>query len=82
MTTWFYTMFILVLFGFIFIFLGILVNFKYLISFWNANFTSARHGWRKVWRFLDTSATICHLIALIIGMASLFTDNYDLVLGN
>ena len=78
MITWFYFMFILALCGLLYIFLGIVINARYFCTFWQANFTSVRTGSRKIWRFLDTCGSICTLIGLIIGVASLFVDQFDI----
>jgi hypothetical protein len=49
---------ILVLFGLLYIFVGLIVNGRYLCTFWQANYTSSRTGSRKLWRALDTCASI------------------------
>ena len=56
--TWFHLMLLLVLIGLLYIFVGLIVNGRYLCTFWLANYTSSRTGSRKLWRALDTCASI------------------------
>ena len=77
MTTWFYIMSLMVVFGLIHTFIGLLVNLNYIMGFWRLNF-NRRTGGRKTIRILDTLASMLTLIGLIIGMTSIFIDQYDI----
>ena len=78
MIGWFYVMSLLIFFGFIYILIGFCINATYVRVFFRANFNKERAGGRKTIRILDTMASILTLIGMIIGLASLFVDQYDI----
>lgn len=78
MLGWFYLMSLLVVFGLLYILLGILMNFDHISAFCRLNFNRDRSGGRKTIRILDTMASILTLIGLVIGMSSIFIDQFSI----
>lgn len=78
MVGWFYGMSLLVIFGMVHVFLGIVINAGYISTFWRVNFMKNEGKGRKRIRVLDTLASFLTLIGLVIGMTSIFIDQYDI----
>ena len=67
---------ILVLAGLLYLIIGIVINIKYILGFICANIFDSR----KIMRILSTSATILHLVGMIICVVSLLHDDqYNLI---
>ena len=66
--------------GFLYLSFGLFINFKYIISFLLRNFTNHQEfRSRKLIRTLDTAGSIFLLVGMVLGISSIFIDQYDVV---
>ena len=60
--------------------MGIVTKVASVKIFWISNFKANQNWSRKILRLMDTLASILVLTGMVIGFASMFNDQYDIVL--
>ena len=78
--TWAYILFVMVIFSTLYLFMGIVTKVASVKIFWISNFKANQNWSRKILRLMDTLASILVLTGMVIGFASMFNDQYDIVL--